>query len=84
MSAWGQKQTFAVQKGTSALPPKADMCTALAHVCFGPIADIGPKFASPHKIKNRRLRAAYSPFRRLQLPPPHQYLRQSPASYPAL
>ena len=24
----------------SALPPKADMCTALAHVRFGPIADI--------------------------------------------
>src|SRR4029453_19027061 len=23
----------------SALPPKADMCSALAHVCFGPIAD---------------------------------------------
>jgi hypothetical protein len=24
----------------SALPPKADMCGALADVCFGPIADI--------------------------------------------
>jgi hypothetical protein len=24
----------------AALPPKADMCTALAHVCFGPKADI--------------------------------------------
>jgi hypothetical protein len=24
----------------SALPPKADMCGATAHVCFGPIADI--------------------------------------------
>jgi len=24
----------------SALPPKADMCSALAHVCFGPKADI--------------------------------------------
>jgi len=24
----------------SALPPKADMCGALAHVCFGPIADM--------------------------------------------
>src|ERR1041384_1858825 len=24
----------------SALPPKADMCGALARVCFGPIADI--------------------------------------------
>jgi phage replication-related protein YjqB (UPF0714/DUF867 family) len=24
----------------SALPPRADMCSALDHVCFGPIADI--------------------------------------------
>ena len=28
MSALGQKQTFAVQNGMSALPPKADMCSA--------------------------------------------------------
>ena len=27
-------------KVMSALPPKADMCSALAYVCFGPIADI--------------------------------------------
>jgi hypothetical protein len=26
----------------SALPPKADMCSAVADVRFGPIADIGP------------------------------------------
>ena len=25
----------------SALPPEADMCSALAYVCFGPIADKG-------------------------------------------
>jgi hypothetical protein len=25
----------------SALPPKADICSALALVCFGPIAEIG-------------------------------------------
>ena len=55
MSALGHKRTFALQKGMSALPPKADMraatkhvrygskadiCSAQAHVCFGPIADI--------------------------------------------
>ena len=40
MSALGHKQTFAVQKAMSALPPKADMCGANRHVCFGPIADI--------------------------------------------
>ena|SRR5262245_26364292 len=39
MSALGQKQTCAVQKGMSALPPKADSCSALAHVRFGPKAD---------------------------------------------
>ena len=40
MSALGQKRTFAVQKGMSALPPKADMCSATRHVRFVPIADI--------------------------------------------
>jgi hypothetical protein len=30
-----------MQKAMSALPPKADMCGALAHVCFVPKADIG-------------------------------------------
>ena len=30
MSALGQKQTCAAQKGMSALPPKADMCGAQA------------------------------------------------------
>jgi hypothetical protein len=40
MSALGQKQTFAVQDVMSALPPKADMCGALAHVRFVPEADI--------------------------------------------
>ena len=28
-----------VSANTSALPQKADMCGALAHVCYGPIAD---------------------------------------------
>src|SRR5262245_46669423 len=28
----------------SALPPIADMCSALAHVCFGPKADIAALF----------------------------------------
>jgi hypothetical protein len=42
MSALGQKQTFAAQEDMSALPPKADICSALAHVRFVPIADINP------------------------------------------
>jgi hypothetical protein len=33
-----------VQKGMSALPPKADMCGAQAHVRLVPITDIGPIF----------------------------------------
>jgi hypothetical protein len=42
MSALGQKQTFAVQKGMSALPPKADIGSAQINVRFVPIADISP------------------------------------------
>jgi hypothetical protein len=42
MSALGHKQTFAVQNVMSALPPIADMCSALAHVCFVPEADMDP------------------------------------------
>ena len=40
MSALGQKRTYAVQKAMSALTLKADMCGALAHVCFVPTGDI--------------------------------------------
>src|SRR5215813_956132 len=40
MSAWGHMRTFAVQKGMSALPSKADICSAPAHVRYGPKADI--------------------------------------------
>ena len=40
MSALGHKRTFAVQNVMSALPPKADICSALAYVRFVPIADI--------------------------------------------
>ena len=38
MSALGQKRTYAVQNGMSALPPKAGTCGALDYVRFGPIA----------------------------------------------
>ena len=41
MSALGQKQTCAMHKGMSALPPIADMCSATRDVRFVPIADIG-------------------------------------------
>src|SRR4029450_960532 len=41
MSPLGQKRTFRSAIVMSALPPKADMCSALAYGCFGPIADIG-------------------------------------------
>jgi hypothetical protein len=42
MSGLGQKQTFAVQNGMSALPPIADMCGATRDVRFVPKADIRP------------------------------------------
>ena len=44
MSVLGQKRTFAVQNVMSALPPKADICSALVHVRFVPIADIAEGF----------------------------------------
>jgi hypothetical protein len=67
MSALGHKQTCALQNGMSALAPKADICSVLANVCFGPIADTGL-----HKEKDRL--AAVSPkihqrFGRLKLAP---------------
>ncbi len=40
VSALSQKQTFRSAIVMSALPPKADMCSAAVHVRFGPIADI--------------------------------------------
>ena len=40
MSALGHKRTLRPLIGMSALPPKADMCGALAHICFVPQADI--------------------------------------------
>ena len=40
MCALGQKQTYAVQRAMSALPPKADMCGATTDVRFGPKADV--------------------------------------------
>ena len=43
MSALGQKQTCAAQKVMSALPPKADMCSATRNVRFVPKADIAAR-----------------------------------------
>ncbi len=40
-SALGHKPTYAVQKGMSALHPRADMCAATRDVRFGPKADTG-------------------------------------------
>ena len=50
MSALGHKRTFAVQNAMSALPPIADMCSAQAHVCFVPIADITSVTRSPRQL----------------------------------
>jgi len=49
MSALGQMQTFAMQKTMSALPPKADICSALAYVRLGPIADLFGLHRPAHK-----------------------------------
>src|SRR5215510_955311 len=52
----GQKRTFAVQKGMSALPPEADMCGAPAHVRYGPKADIATLFDHLVCAQQERLR----------------------------
>jgi hypothetical protein len=44
MSALGQKQTLRPSFAVSALPPKADMSSALGHVRFVPIAYIARLF----------------------------------------
>jgi hypothetical protein len=47
LSALGQKQTFPHRRAMSALPPKADICSAPAHVRFGPEADMASLIRSP-------------------------------------
>ena len=49
MSTLGHKQTCAAHKPMSALPPKADMCTATRYVRFVPIADIAVFIRSPRR-----------------------------------
>src|SRR5215471_5761446 len=43
MSALGHKQTYTVDYGMSALPLKADMCSATRDVRFGPKASLRPQ-----------------------------------------
>jgi hypothetical protein len=59
MSALGQKQTFAVQNAMSALPPIADMCSALGHVRFVPKGDI--RIAADFLIRSPRRRVRGAP-----------------------
>src|SRR5262245_31745585 len=47
MSALGLHQPM------SALPPKADMCSALGHVRFGPIADMEPSHSITSSTRAR-------------------------------
>ena len=44
----GAKRTYAAHKPMSALPPIADICSAIAHVRFVPKADI-PAIRSPRR-----------------------------------
>ena len=39
----------------SALPPNADMCSATAHVCFGPKADVAPSSDTTKETAYRAL-----------------------------
>jgi hypothetical protein len=62
MSALGQKQTFAVQKRMSALPPKADIDSGSRNVRFVPKADIGSLF-SGWALVSRYFVATFTPLR---------------------
>jgi hypothetical protein len=69
MSALGQKQTFAVQEGMSALPPKADISVRLA---ARPLCAKNGLMHRNNRQKNSNLvacmtgkSAAFSPLRRL-------------------
>ena len=53
------------QKAMSALPPKADMCSALGHVCFGPKADIGP--ISDERNRSRQNHPDFGELARLRI-----------------
>jgi len=59
MSALGQKQTYAVQYGMSALHPKADMCGATGKVRFGPKADIYRLSVAQLKTKGLQIFVAF-------------------------
>ena len=54
MSALGQKQTSALQNVMSALPPKADICSAQADVRLVPKADIARFIRSTRRDEQRR------------------------------
>ena len=49
MSALGHKPTYAMQTVMSALPPEADMCSAIRNVRYGPKADF-TDFSSPASV----------------------------------
>ena len=55
-----------VQARGSALPPKADMCSATSDVCYGPIADIATFTRSPCVVDSD-----YSCYRDQWTPLPH-------------
>ena len=57
MSALGQKRTCAVLTGMSPLPPKADICSAQAHVRFVPEADIREMTLQKQKDRLKTLAA---------------------------
>jgi hypothetical protein len=63
MSALGHKRTFRSAITMSALPPKADMCSATRYVRFVPIADIAALF--DHLVGACKQRRRYGEDKRL-------------------
>src|SRR5262245_11189961 len=58
--ALGQKRTYAAHNGMSALPSKADMCSATINVCFGPIADMCSARADVRALDQKQAKTLHS------------------------
>src|SRR5262252_5078765 len=61
---WKGKRKFSLvgqSSAMSALPPKADMCSALAHVRYGPRADIAATYSITLSARARRFTGMVSP-----------------------
>jgi len=60
-SGYSAGSRFGAKVANSALPPKADMCVALAHVRFGPIADISQCYSITSSARTSNCTETFNP-----------------------